>query len=243
MIYQQTIQQMKALRLKGMADFYQSQVDLPIQDQLSNHELIAQLIQAQWLYKTNQRAAYYLKLSQIKLNAVQENIEYLPQRNITKAQLNTLFDCNYILRAQPILITGPTGSGKSHLASALAHQACLLGYKSLYFNMHRFIEKISSSRLDGSYIKLINQLEKTSLIILDDFGLQPLDQSTKLTLLQLLEDRYNKKSTIISSQLPVANWHQYLNDPTLADAILDRLTGQAHRIELKGESFRKKQIL
>ena len=139
------------------------------------------------------------------------------------------------------LITGPTGCGKSYLACALGHQACTQGYKTLYMNMNRLIEKITLAKLDGSYIKLLDHFERVSLIILDDFGLQPLDNAIKLTLLQMLEDRYAKKSVIITSQLPVAKWHQYINEPTLADAIMDRVTARSQRIELKGESMRRKK--
>ena len=147
----------------------------------------------------------------------------------------------YLDHGENLLITGATGCGKSFLACALGHQACIQGYKTSYLNMNRLIEKVTLSRLDGSYIKLLNHLERQSLIILDDCGLQPMSQELRLTLLQLLEDRYGKKSIIITSQLPVAKWHEYINDPTLADAILDRLTANAHRIELKGESLRRKK--
>ena len=115
-----------------------------------------------------------------------------------------------------------------------------MGYRTLYLNMNRFTERLTLSKLDGTYLKLLNQLEKISLLILDDFGLQPPDNSTKLALLQILEDRYEKKSMLIASQLPIAKWHEHLQEPTLADAIMDRLTSNAHKIELKGESLRKK---
>ena len=128
------------------------------------------------------------------------------------------------------------------MACALGNQACALGYKTLYMNLNRFIEKIVHAKLDGTFIKLLNQLEKINLIILDDFGLAPLDQNTRLALLQILEDRYAKKSTIIASQLPIANWYESIGEPTLADAIMDRLLTNAHRFELKGESLRKKTI-
>jgi len=140
-----------------------------------------------------------------------------------------------------ILLTGATGCGKSYLACALGYQACQMGMKTTYFSMNRFIEKITLSKLDGSYIKLLNHLERQALIILDDFGLQPMQQDVKLALLQILEERNGKRSTIITSQLPVSAWHQYLNEPTVADAIMDRLTAGAHWIELKGESLRRKK--
>jgi DNA replication protein DnaC len=150
-----------------------------------------------------------------------------------------LADCSYIKRPQNVLITGATGYGKSYIACALGHQACLLGYRTLYFNMNRLCEQIAVARVDGTYIKWINRIQKASLIILDDFGLQPLTQQIKLTILQILEDRYAKGATIIASQLPVKAWYEYLDQPTIANAIMDRLTAQSSKIELQGNSLRK----
>ena len=237
----QTVQQLQQLKLHGMASAYQTQLEIPLHQQMDGHELIAHLSQSELLTRTNERTAYYLKLAKLKLNALPESIECSPSRNITKQQLNTLLQGQYIQSGEPVLITGPTGSGKSYLACALAHQACILGYRTVYFNMNRFIEKIILSKLDGSYLKQINHFERTPLIIFDDFGLKALDQHSKLALLQILEDRYAKKSVIITSQLPVAKWYEFINEPTIADAIMDRLTAKAHRIELKGESLRKKK--
>jgi len=152
-----------------------------------------------------------------------------------------LADGMFIDRAENILITGATGCGKSYLACALGRQACSLGYRVIYFGMNRFLERIAQSKLDGTFIKMLNQIEKTHLLILDDFGLTPLDSISRLALLQVLEDRYEKRSVIITSQLPVMKWYDFIGEPTLADAIMDRLAGNAHRIELKGESLRKKK--
>ena len=154
-------------------------------------------------------------------------------------QIALLASCNFIRQPQNLLITGATGCGKSFLACALGRHACQMGYKTLYLNMNRFIEKIAAAKLDGSYVKVLNQIEKIPLLILDDFGLQPLDQNLRLALLQILEDRYAKRPIVIASQLPVAEWYNYLGEPTLADAILDRLTANASRIELKGNSMRQ----
>jgi len=236
-----SLDQMQQLKLLGMHQTYHSQLELPMNQQLEGHELIAHLLGAEQLYRVNEKTTYYLKLAKLKLPATMEQIEYSPARNLTKQQLATLAEGRYLDQGENLLITGATGCGKSFLACALEHQACIQGYKTTYLNMNRLIEKVALSRLDGSYIKLLNHLERQSLIILDDFGLQPMNQELRLTLLQLLEDRYGKKSIIITSQLPVSKWHEYINDPTLADAILDRLTANASRIELKGESLRRKK--
>jgi DNA replication protein DnaC len=237
----ETLQQLQQLKLTGMARLYRTQLDLPVHQQLESHELLAQLTQSELLARQNERTAYFLKLARLRLPAIPEQVECSAVRNLSKQQLTTLLEGQYIKSGETVLITGPTGCGKSYLACALGYQACLQGHKVTYMNMNRLIEKITLAKLDGSYIKLLNHFERVPLIILDDFGLQSLDQTIRVALLQILEERYAKKSVIITSQLPVAKWHEYINEPTLADAILDRLTAKAHRIELKGESMRRKK--
>lgn len=234
-----TLDQLYQLKLKGMAMAYEALLAMPVHEQLSLHQAIARLTEAELQSKAQQRTQMYLRLSKLRYNAVIEQIHCSAARNITNEQLASLADCSFINRSENILITGPTGSGKSYLACALGRQACIMGYRVLYFGMTRLLEKIGQARLDGTYVKLLNQIEKVHLIILDDFGLHSMDNNVKLTLLQMLEDRYGRRATIITSQLPINSWYEYLSEPTLADAIMDRLSAHAHRIELKGESLRK----
>jgi DNA replication protein DnaC len=235
-----TLDNLTKLKLPGMVKAYQAILSMPLQEQPSINQFIARLAEAELQDKANKKTEMFLRLSKLRYNAVLEQVHCNPQRNLSKDTLMMLADCSFIDRSENLLITGSTGCGKSYLACSIGRQACTLGYKTIYFGMNRLIEKIAQSKLDGSYVKFINQLEKTHLIILDDFGLHPLDPTIRLAILQILEDRYGKKSIIITSQLPVAKWYEYIDEPTLADAIMDRLAVNASRIELKGESLRKK---
>lgn len=238
----QTLEQLEQLKLTGMAQSYRAMLSLGAQDLPSIHEFVARLAGAEKQSRQEQRTQMYLKLSKLRYDAVLETVQCSPTRNLSRDELLAFADCSFIERGENIVITGATGCGKSYLACAIGRQACALGHKTYYLGMNRFVEKLALSRIDGTYIKLLNQLEKIPLIILDDFGLTTLDNNTKLALLQVLEDRYGRKSTIITSQLPTGVWHQYLNEPTLADAIMDRMSASAHKIELKGESLRKKKL-
>lgn len=237
-----TLEQLKELKLQGMSRSYEAVLQLPVNQHPEAHHLIAQLSEAERQSRVQYKTQLYLKLSKLRYAGSLEEISYSASRNLAKEQILQLADCSFIDRSENILISGATGAGKSFLACALGHQACTMGYKTLYLNLNRFTEKIMVAKLDGSFVKLLNQLDKVSLLILDDFGLAPMDQNTRLALLQILEDRYNKKSVVIASQLPINKWHEYIAEPTLADAIMDRLMANAHRFELKGESLRKKSI-
>lgn len=237
-----SLDKLKELKLEGMAKSYEAILSTPVQQQPNYQIIVNRLIEAEQLHRKQKRTAMYLKLSKLRYNAVLEQVECSTARNLTAEQLSLVSDCSFIERAENILITGATGCGKSYLACALGRQACSLGHKVIYFGMNRFIEKIALSKIDGTYLKMINYIAKCDLVILDDFGLYSLDTITRLALLQILEDRNELKSTMIVSQLPTQSWYEYLDEPTLADAIVDRLFSNAHRFDLKGESLRKKII-
>ena len=222
-----------------MANSYEGVLSLPLQEQPPANHLLGRLADAELQYRVQRKTQVYITQSKLRYNAVMEQIHCNASRNLTADQLMEVADCEYINRSENILITGATGCGKSYLACAIGRQACTRGYKVLYFGMNRFVEKISQSKLDGTFMKILNQIEKTHLLIIDDFGLHPMGSVTRLALLQMLEDRYGKRSTLITSQLPVNKWYDYIGESTIADAIMDRLTANAYRFEIKGESLRK----
>jgi len=219
---------------------YRSMAGIQPHEEPTVDELVARLVEAEYQERAQKRTELLTRQSKLRYDATIEQVYCSRERNFTRDQQMALADCSFILRAENILISGATGCGKSFMACAIGRQACALGYKTMYLPMNRFLEKLALSRLQGTFLKLLDQLQKMQLIIFDDFGMQPLTDDTRLALLQILEDRYGQKATIVASQLPVGKWHTYINHPTLADAICDRLAGKAIRIELKGESLRKK---
>lgn len=238
---QNTLEQLHQLKLHGMAKRYEAVMGQSCHEQPEPHALVALLTEAEASYRIHQRTQLYLRLSRLRYNATPEQVNCTAGRGLTKELLITFCDGMFIEKSENLLITGATGCGKSYLACALGRQACMLGYRTLYYSMNRFIEALATARLDGSYIKWINLIAKTPLLILDDFGLQQLNHDMKLTILQMLEDRFANGATIITSQLPVNKWYEYIKEPTLADAICDRLTANAHKIELKGASLRNRK--
>jgi DNA replication protein DnaC len=237
---QLTLDRLHELHLTGMERVYRSLTALQPNEQPSTDELMARLAEAEHLERMQRRMQILTKQSKLRYDATLEQVYCSRERNFTRDQQLALSDGSFILQAVNVLITGATGSGKSFLACAIGRNACNLGFKTIYLPMNRFLEKIAMARIQGTFIKLLDQLQKMQLIILDDFGLQPLTDDSRLALLQILEDRYGQKATIVASQLPVDKWHAYINQPTLADGICDRLSANALRIDLKGESLRKK---
>lgn len=238
---EQTVEQLRKMKLMGMAGRYEAELSLPPHQQEDVHTLLAMMVQAESEHRSFKLTERYLRASKLRYNAVPENIQCSVERGLPKDQFAGLLDGSYIRQARNILISGATGVGKSYLACALGRNACLLGYRVLYFSMNKFLENLSQVRLEGTYLKWLKQLSAFNLLIFDDFGLKPLSHDARLTLLDILEDRYAGAATIFTSQLPLEKWYDYINEPTLADAIIDRLSASAHKIELKGESWRNKK--
>jgi DNA replication protein DnaC len=237
-----TLEKLRQLKLFGMAESYNAILDLPLQRQPETmHHLVALLAQAEDEYRNHHRTQRQLRRSKLRYDATIEEVICSSKRNLSKDTIITLSDCSYIKKGTNILICGSTGCGKSFLACALANRACHSGYSVLYLRMNKFIRELASAKLEGTIAKRLRQLEKVNLIVFDDFGVQKLDADTRLIVLDILEDRYRKGSTIVTSQYPVAKWYESIGEnPTAADGIMDRLTAGAHRIELKGSSLRKK---
>jgi len=238
-MFEKNLEQMNNLKFYGMLSAYRSAVES--KQSFTNDELISMLIQAEWEDREYRKINRHLKAARFRYQASIEEISYEPGRNLDKNLVIRLADCSFIKRKENILLTGPTGVGKSYISSALGNQACHQGYKTLYFNTQKLFTWLKMSKADGAYMKEINRIEKQDLLIIDDFGLQQMDGQSRIAFLEIIEDRHDRKSTIISSQLPVNKWYEVIGDSTIADAILDRLANSAHRIDLKGESLRKKK--
>jgi DNA replication protein DnaC len=236
----QTIEsQLSQLRLHGMKKSWQALVDTRRQHELNLAEGIEMLLDAELVERGNRKTERLTKNAAFRYQATIEQVRYDPFRGLDKSLITDLATGNFISQGASVIITGATGCGKSYLASALGHQACLLGFKVSYFNMHKLLMKTRVARIDGSIYKFFDKTSKTDLLILDDFGLAHLDKQQQLDFMEIIEDRHASKATIIASQLPLSSWFDIIGEETIADAILDRLVHTSYKIELKGESLRK----
>ena len=234
-----TLEKMRKMKLYGMLRAFKTSMESKNTECYTPDEMIAYLIEQEWEDRHNRNIERQLKNARFRYKAAIEDVYYSSDRNVEKNEVKRLAECSFIEKNENIFITGSTGIGKSYLASALGHQACGFGYKVLYHNTAKLFGKLKMAKADGSYIKEIARIEKHHLLILDDFGLQPLDPQSRASLMEIIEDRHGKGSIIITSQVPVNKWHDIIGEKTVADAILDRIIHGAHRLELKGESLRK----
>jgi DNA replication protein DnaC len=239
-----TLHQLRHLKLTGMTQAFTEQIEQPPIQDLSFDERFALLVDREVLARGNRRIQNLLRSAKLRQQACVENLDYQHPRNLNKSQLVSLVTCDFVRQHHNLIITGPTGCGKSYLACVIGHQACRQGLSAKYIRLPRFLEELAIAHADGSYGKLLTQILKVDMLIFDDFGLEPaLNPEQRRDLFNIIEDRHQLKSTIITSQLPVKHWHDYIGEPTTADAILDRLLEKTHRIELRGPSMRENKIL
>lgn len=233
-------EKLSQLRLKGMLRTWDALAETRRIQELSFTDGMEMLLQAEEDERRNARFQRLLKNARFRYQASLEELSYDPSRELDKNLITDLATCQYVANGESLVITGATGCGKSYLASALGHQACSHGYSVAYFNTQKFMLRIKMARLEGTILRFFDKIAKTSLFILDDFGLTHLEQQQQFDLMEIIEDRHGKKSTIIASQLPIGSWYDIISEATIADAILDRLVHTSYRIDLKGPSLRGK---
>jgi DNA replication protein DnaC len=241
MMLHPVLEQLKTLKLKGMAAALEAHSNQNNIGKLSFEERLSLLVEQEISSRESKKLKTRLKNAKLKTPACFEDINFKSTRNIDKSLVLSLESCQWISNHRNILITGATGTGKTYLAEAFSHKACLKGYTALSVRLPRFLEELVQARAEGSYLKRLNAFAKTDLIVFDDFALCQFTDQNRRDLLEVLDDRYKKKSTIITSQLEVKRWHSAIGDSTLADAILDRVVHNSYRFELKGETLRKEK--
>lgn len=239
---QHTITRLRALRLEGMARAFEEQLLQPAAQSLSFEERFGLLVDRETSWRDSKRIARLLKVAKLKVSSASiEDIDYRPNRGLDKRLVSTLASCDWIRHAQNLILVGATGTGKTWLCCAFGQAACRQGFSTVYLRASRLLEELRIAHGDGSFARKLSALARTDLIVIDDWAQVSLTHNDRANLLEVLDDRVNTRSTLITSQLPVDTWHEYLADPTLADAILDRLVHHSHRIALKGESMRKRE--
>lgn len=235
------LNQLQELKLTGMYHAFQEQLQMTDLEPLSFEDRFGLLVDRECTERANRRLQYRLQKAKLRQSACMEDIDYRHPRGLDKSLIQLLLSGRWLDEHRNCLITGPTGVGKTWLACALAHQACRQGYTARYLRLPRLLPDLALARADGRYPRLLREYAKTHLLIIDDWGLTPLTGDGRRDLLEILDDRHNRQSTLVTSQLPVAAWHDYLNEPTLADALLDRLVHNAYTLNLTGDSMRRRK--
>jgi DNA replication protein DnaC len=241
MLSHPTVDKLHSLKLTGMYQALIEQMNMPDINTLAFEERLGRLVDREMTERDQRRLKTRLQRAKLRLSACIEDLDYCHPRGLDQALMTKLATCQWVHERYNVLITGPTGIGKTWLACALGHQACRQGLGVLYLRLPRFLQELSIAKGDGRYVRLMKALAKTDLLILDDWGLSSLNDENRRDLLELLEDRYDTRATIVTSQFPVEHWYEAIGDPTLADAILDRLVHNAYKLLLKGESMRKRK--
>ncbi len=239
---QNTIEKMKQMRLSGMAQMHHTNITNNINLDYTIDQYIAMLVDQEWENRQNKKIQNPVKAARFRYPASIRDIDYTANRQLDKNTFERLALLDFVRNHENLIITGATGTGKSYLAQALGHQACIMLIKTLYFNTTRLMSHLKLSRLEGTYSKILANLEKAELLILDDFGLNAFDNQDRQALMDIVETKHDRSSLIISTQIPVSGWHELIGEPTIADAILDRIVHSSHRIQLKGESMRKNML-
>ncbi|MBP8041770.1 MAG: IS21-like element helper ATPase IstB [Bacteroidales bacterium] len=238
---EQTLQKMRQMKFFGMVRAFRASIENGTMAKMTGDETVSMLVDSEWDDRNNRRIERQMRNARFRYKANMEQMHFDIERNLDKNQLMRMAECTFIQRKENLLITGSTGIGKSYIASAIGNQACTFGYKVLYANAAKLFSKLKMAKADGSYIRELAKIERQDLLILDDFGLQPLDAYSRSVLMEIVEDRHGNRSTIITSQLPVSQWYEVIGEQTIADAILDRIVHDAHRMDLVGESLRKRK--